>query len=299
MIRSTMKIVRYDISLIETLLTNIITKLDTETIKKLTEIKVNNKFITQSNPVVLKYLMEGDTANVWRNEKLNKTQDDLTLFNETLNSNLNKLTNLNFDDIQKKIVELINKLDTIDNTYRSSILDIIFNKSITQHTYACLYSKLLITLIQLLGENFKNDLLDKIRVFYKNNIEKEFNETSYDDICSSNKNKYNLLGNFIFVGELYVNNIIDKSVVQQYLEILFNCSLNSKDIDNLDRYIECLINLITTIGGKLEKELGDEFNSFIIDRLNVIIGNKARFKSRLRFLILDVIDLHKSNWVKK
>ena len=158
MIRSTMKIVRYDISLIETLLTNIITKLDTETIKKLTEIKVNNKFITQSNPVVLKYLMEGDTANVWRNEKLNKTQDDLTLFNETLNSNLNKLTNLNFDDIQKKIVELINKLDTIDNTYRSSILDIIFNKSITQHTYACLYSKLLITLIQLLGENFKNGL---------------------------------------------------------------------------------------------------------------------------------------------
>ena len=49
----------------------------------------------------------------------------------------------------------------------------------------------------------------------------------------------------------------------------------------------------------LENFGGDEFNSFIIDRLNVIIGNKARFKSRLRFLILDVIDLHKSNWVKK
>jgi hypothetical protein len=294
----TMKIVRYDIHFIENLLTSITTKLDTQTIKKLTEIKVNNKFITQSNPLVLKYIMEGDTANAWRNEKINNTQDNLTLFNEALNSNLNKLTDLNFDDIQKKIVELINKLDTIDNTYQSSILDIIFNKSITQHTYACLYSKLLITLIQLLGENFKTDLLDKIGVFYKTNIEKEFNETSYDDICSSNKNKYKLLGNFIFVGELYVNNIIDKLVVQQYLEVLFNCALNSKDIENLDRYIECLINLITTIGSKLEKEMGSEFSSFIMDRLKLIQINKERFKSRLRFLILDVIDLHGSNWIK-
>ena len=73
------------------------------------EIKINNRFITESNPVVLKYIMQKETANVWRNEKENNTQDGVTLFNETLNSNLNKITDANFGDIQTKILESIFK----------------------------------------------------------------------------------------------------------------------------------------------------------------------------------------------
>ena len=196
------------------------------------------------------------------------------------------------DDIIKFSTRHINEVFIAE-----SILDIIFNKSITQHTYAHLYSKLLVTLISILGDDFKIDLLNKIKSFYKNNIEKEFSESSYDEICSGNKNKYKLLGNFIFMGELYINNIIDKVVILHYLEILFNCSFNSKDIDNLDRYIESLLNLIKTIGLKLENEIKEEFIGLVIDKLKTITSNKDRFKSRLRFLVMDIIDLHKSKWI--
>jgi len=297
MSQSAISIVRYDIDFISNLCKKITTKLDEATMKKLMEIKINNRFITESNPLILKYVMEKETANVWRNEKENNTQDGVTLFNETLNSNLNKITDANFGDIQSKILESIDKLGVIDSVYKESILDIIFNKSITQHTYAHLYSKLLVTLIGILGDDFKVDLLNKIKSFYKNNIEKEFSESSYDEICSGNKNKYKLLGNFIFMGELYINNIIDKLVILQYLEILFNCSFNSKDIDNVDRYIESLLNLIKTIGLKLENEIGEEFIGLVIDKLKTITANKDRFKSRLRFLVMDIIDLHKSKWI--
>ena len=297
MSQSAISIVRYDIDFISNLCKKITTKLDEATMKKLMEIKINNRFITESNPLILKYVMEKETANVWRNEKENNTQDGVTLFNETLNSNLNKITDANFGDIQSKILESIDKLGVIDSVYKESILDIIFNKSITQHTYAHLYSKLLVTLIGILGDDFKVDLLNKIKSFYKNNIEKEFSESSYDEICSGNKNKYKLLGNFIFMGELYINNIIDKLFILQYLEILFNCSFNSKDIDNVDRYIESLLNLIKTIGLKLENEIGEEFIGLVIDKLKTITANKDRFKSRLRFLVMDIIDLHKSKWI--
>ena len=297
MSQSAISIVRYDIDFISNLCKKITTKLDEATMKKLMEIKINNRFITESNPLILKYVMEKETANVWRNEKENNTQDGVTLFNETLNSNLNKITDVNFGEIQSKILESIDKLGVIDSVYKESILDIIFNKSITQHTYAHLYSKLLVTLISILGDDFKVDLLNKIKSFYKNNIEKEFSESSYDEICSGNKNKYKLLGNFIFMGELYINNVIDKVVILQYLEILFNCSFNSRDIDNLDRYIESLLNLIKTIGLKLENEIGEEFIGLVIDKLKIITSTKDRFKSRLRFLVLDIIDLHKSKWI--
>ena len=297
MSQSAISIVRYDIDFICNLCKQITTKLDDATMKKLMEIKINNRFITESNPVVLKYIMQKETANVWRNEKENNTQDGVTLFNETLNSNLNKITDANFGDIQTKILESIDKLGVIEGVYKETILDIIFNKSITQHTYAHLYSKLLVTLISILGDDFKVDLLNKIKSFYKNNIEKEFSESSYDEICSGNKNKYKLLGNFIFMGELYINNVIDKLVILQYLEILFNCSFNSKDIENVDRYIESLLNLIKTIGLKLEDEIGEEFIVLVIDKLKTITANKDRFKSRLRFLVMDIIDLHKSKWI--
>ena len=59
---STMSIVRYDVDFIDELSKKITTELDEVTIKKLLEIKVNNKFITQSNPLVLKYIAEGNTA---------------------------------------------------------------------------------------------------------------------------------------------------------------------------------------------------------------------------------------------
>lgn len=297
MSQSAISIVRYDIDFICNLCKQITTKLDDATMKKLMEIKINNRFITESNPVVLKYIMQKETANVWRNEKENNTQDAVTLFNETLNSSLNKITDANFGDIQANILESIDKLGLINSVYKESILDIIFNKSITQHTYAHLYSKLLVTLISILGDDFKIDLLNKIKSFYKNNIEKEFSESSYDEICSGNKNKYKLLGNFIFMGELYINNVIDKLVILQYLEILFNCSFNSKDIENVDRYIESLLNLIKTIGLKLEDEIGEEFIVLVIDKLKTITANKDRFKSRLRFLVMDIIDLHKSKWI--
>jgi len=290
-------IITYSIDFIENLSKHIDTILDEKTINCLLEIKKNNKFITQKNPLVLGYDMNKDIVNIWRNEKENNSKNLIETFIEQLNSFLNKLTNSNLKIIQKNIESLVDTIKTDDKgIFRKHGLDIIFDKSIEQHVYSKLYASIIELLISKFGNILKEELIIKIHNFYIENIVKNFkNSSDYNEICKNNKEKHNLLGTFIFIGELYKINIIDKMLVVKYLDILSNYIINSK-VD-LDKYVECYINLIEIIGSKLEKDDNTKFNDILLI-LNSIYIDKEKFKSRLRFLVLDLIELHKNNWKK-
>uniref|UniRef100_A0A6C0IXK5 MIF4G domain-containing protein n=1 Tax=viral metagenome TaxID=1070528 RepID=A0A6C0IXK5_9ZZZZ len=291
-------IITYNIDFIENLSKNIDTILDEKTINCLLEIKKNNKFITQTNPLILGYNMNKETANNWRDEKENNSKNSLDKFKDEINSALNKLTNANIkkieDIITNSIVSIINNIDK--DIFRKEALEIIFNKSIEQHNYSKLYVSIISLLINKFGNVFSEELIVKIDNFYQENIIKNFkNSANYEEMCKNNKEKHNLLGTFIFIGELYKKNIIDKLLVIKYLDILSDYILNSKD--ELDKYVECYVNLIEIIGKKLESEDNEKFSNIILI-LNNINNDKQRFKSRLRFLVLDLIELHINNWEK-
>lgn len=291
-------IITYNIDFIENLSKNIDTILDDKTINCLLEIKKNNKFITQTNPLVLVYNMNKDTANNWRNEKENNSKNTFNAFKDEINSALNKLTNGNIRKIEEIITKSIDLIidDGNKDIFRKEALEIIFNKSIEQHTYSKLYVSIVSLLINKFGNIFSEELIDKIGNFYRENIIKNFkNNADYEEMCKNNKEKHNLLGTFIFIGELYKKSIINKLLVIKYLDTLSDYILNSKD--ELDKYVECYVNLIEIIGKKLEYEDKEKFQSILLI-LNKINTDKKKFKSRLRFLVLDLIELHINNWEK-
>ena len=152
------EIIRYDIDLINKIESNIDTILDKDTINKLLEIKKNNKFLKNTHAVRLKYSMITSTANKWKEDKFNKDRPEDT-FKESINLYLNKLSKKMYDNISNKIINNITEYGLLPSKH--IILDIIFNKSINERNYACLYCKLCIQLIDLYGNDFKKDILHK------------------------------------------------------------------------------------------------------------------------------------------
>jgi len=58
------------------------------------------------------------------------------------------------------------------------------------------------------------------------------------------------------------------------------------------------------VGKKIEQDLSqddfsEDFNTLIVDKLRIITQDKKKYKSKYRFLILNVLDLQKTNWVHK
>ena len=287
------EIIRYDIDLINKIESNIDTILDKDAINKLLEIKKNNKFLKNTHAVRLKYSMITSTANKWKEDKFNKDRPEDT-FKESINLYLNKLSKKMYDNISNKIINNITEYGLLPSKH--IILDIIFNKSINERNYACLYCKLCIQLIDLYGNDFKKDILHKAEDFYNSNI-KNINENqtqdNYSEFCDNNKLKTQVIGIYIFMAYLYTNNIISNEVILKYINSLFTTIYIDEDKET---NISCLCELITVAGKYLQKKLDNgeiHFEDVIINRLKKISKDRKTFKPKIRFLIMNVIDLYK------
>jgi len=131
-------IIRYTIEQINLIESKIDTVLDDEIIQKLLEIKQNNRFLKKTTPVRLKYSMITETANKWKEAKLDNTREE-EHFRESINLNLNKVSIKFYDSIVEKILASIYEYG-LDKS-KDIILDLIFSKSINEKQYANLYCK--------------------------------------------------------------------------------------------------------------------------------------------------------------
>jgi len=298
---SSSHIIRYTITQINEIESGIDTILDEDTINKLLEIKKNNKSFNHNKPVKLKYSMITKTAEKWKEHKQDKNREEEN-FIDNINLNLNKLSVKLYDTISTKIIHTIEEYGL--EKARMIILDLIFNKSITEKQFAHLYCKLCLQLIELYDEQFKTDILEKSDTYYSEHVKKVFikkDNISYDEFCDNNKLKKKLIGIFIFVAHLYVQGIISNGIILKYIESLFTSIYNSKEYEV---EIYCVCELVPIVGKKLEKDLleddfSEDFNTIIIDKLKKITQNKQRYKAKHRFLILNVLDLQKNNWISK
>lgn len=295
-------IIRYSPSYIKEFNESITSILDIDIINNLLEIKNSNRFIKRKSPIKLRYQITDSVANKWRQKKIeNENQINPEIFIETLNNNLNKISDLNFKNISINIINYVN--ENLENDFMYITLNTIFNKCLLEHLYSHLYAELLKMLVKCYGEKFNKLILEKTEDFYNNNISKVFSintNIDYNKLCEINKEKTKLLGSFILIGCLYKNNIVNFELVLKYCNILFENSLYGEEDKNyLEKYVECLISLLENVGFNLELELGkDRFNLEIMEKVNLIQSNKLRFKPRIRFLVMDLIDLSQNNWKK-
>ena len=112
------------------------------------------------------------------------------------------------------------------------------------------------------------------------------------------ENKYlkmDKLNNIEFIGELFNKNIFKINLIIIYLNTFIKNIMNEEN----DMYlmIEYLCKLLNIVGKKIDiksKTVIDDIFQFFNE---LIANNKLGF--RYKYMLMDIIDLRKNNWIKK
>lgn len=268
--------------------------------------------------------------NAWKAEKMLSNDPTERETQELLNkvrAILNKLTPQNYENLLKQFKNL--KIDTEERL--SLVIDIIFDKAVKEPAFVVQYAGFCSELVHIKVEKTdKNDKKGEVK--FKNLLIKKCEETfykkMYSDIpdleerlqeiedCTDSAKKKELhdildddkrfsrkrsVGNIKLIAELYKINMLN-------IKIMFSCFLTLIELGHED-YIECLCTLITNIGKTVSESLvsvtkddkrrvmWDE----IFNRIKNIHDGKSDIKvsSRIKFMILDLLDLRDSNWVPR
>uniref|UniRef100_K3WQU0 MI domain-containing protein n=1 Tax=Globisporangium ultimum (strain ATCC 200006 / CBS 805.95 / DAOM BR144) TaxID=431595 RepID=K3WQU0_GLOUD len=110
--------------------------------------------------------------------------------------------------------------------------------------------------------------------------------------------KRGVLGHIRFVGELFKLRMIKSRIMHQCVANLFG------DTENPDEEsLECLTKLLTTIGQVFELNVSGEAELAAIVQYYAVIKalskDSARLSTRIRFMLQDLLDLRKNNWVAR
>lgn len=242
---------------------------------------------------------------------------------------LNKLSVKNFQSISDQILEIINfSKDSKQDEVAKVIFHLIFKKSLDEHQFCDLYAQLVKRIFDSVATPSQNRkawsikkedqesiyrkfLLDQCQTSFDSTwpnssklkgsseveietkskeIIEEFTEEYYED----QKQKRQRIGLIKFIGELFKLDIVAAKIID------ICCSkLLVKVNDALESDIECACALIMKVGSKLDKRDPKplRFEQFI-QRLNQI-SNSQPPTSRIKFMIMDLLDSRARGWVEK
>ncbi|XP_045706781.1 eukaryotic translation initiation factor 4 gamma 1 isoform X1 [Phyllostomus hastatus] len=238
-----------------------------------------------------------------------KTQD---LFRR-VRAILNKLTPQMFQQLMKQVTQLA--IDTEERL--KGVIDLIFEKAISEPNFSVAYANMCRCLMTLkVPTTEKPAVTVNFRKLLLNRCQKEFEKDKDDDEVFEKKQKEmdeaataeergrlkeeleeardiarrRSLGNIKFIGELFKLKMLTEAIMHDCVVKL----LKNHDEESL----ECLCRLLTTIGKDLDFEKAKPRMDQYFNQMEKIIKEK-KTSSRIRFMLQDVLDLRRSNWVPR
>ncbi|ROT78149.1 putative titin-like [Penaeus vannamei] len=193
----------------------------------------------------------------------------------------------------------------------SAVIDLIFEKAIDEQSFSSTYAQLCQVLSQMSVQGASNgggssevkyfDINKKCRMEFQKNDMGEFLVKMKSDLskCTDPAQKQELklqlelqetklrrraVGNLKFIGELYKVNLMSVSTKGD------------------EESLECLCKLLTTVGSLLSSQCRDrrtrqQLENYFVDMGKIV--RERRCTNRMRFLIMDVLDLKKNRWVPR
>ncbi|KAK4052214.1 hypothetical protein OIO90_004436 [Microbotryomycetes sp. JL221] len=137
-----------------------------------------------------------------------------------------------------------------------------------------------------------NDAADK-EAADKNKAPSKEAELMSDEYYAAQKAKRRGLGLVRFIGELYRLSMLTERIMHECIRKLL---ANTSDPDEED--IESLTRLLTTVGGSLDNPKAKQHMDIYFERMKTI-AESPKVSSRMRFMILDVVDLRSDKWQNK
>ncbi|KAM0683709.1 hypothetical protein MDAP_001284 [Mitosporidium daphniae] len=105
------------------------------------------------------------------------------------------------------------------------------------------------------------------------------------------KTKRRVLGNIAFIGHLYKHGLLREEIILSLVQETLNAS--SSDEDDL----ECCIQMLNSTGSKLEASSAARLDVFFT-KLHTLTTSESKLSNRIKFAIMDLIDLRKAAWHK-
>jgi len=248
------------------------------------------------------------TPNAWKpKQKGPNGPNQLEEVRQQVRSILNKLTETKFVTLTEKLIAVVKDFGDKVNLLTEVVVD-IFAKALSEKHFASMYCALCVEMDKNL-QTVQNAVIDANgkavmkEVTFKrlllNKCQEEF-EKGASAIDTTNKSdqqiaeekasqKGRMLGNIRFIGELYMQEMLTEKIMHLCVQHLLS------QTEPPDEDVECVCDLLTTIGQKLDHPKAKKHMDIYFLRLQAISGTTNR-ENRIKFMCRDVQDLRKNMW---
>ena len=239
-------------------------------------------------------------------------------------SNLNKMTPNNFDKITVQILDISSQSkDESDGRTLRQVIQLTFEKATDEAHWAEMYAQFCKRMLESMSPEIKDEnILDKkgevvhggalFRKYLLNRCQEEFErgwkldlgdkpegETEEakmlsDEYYREAAAKRRGLGLVRFIGELYKLGMLTERIMHECVKKLVDYEGMPDEAE-----VESLTNLLRTIGQPLDStNNGPKMMDAYFMKINEMIVIEG-LPSRLRFMLMDIVDLRKKNWHSK
>ncbi|EAS29106.3 translation initiation factor 4G [Coccidioides immitis RS] len=240
-------------------------------------------------------------------------------------SNLNKMTPEKFDKISDQILAIVaQSKDESDGRTLRQVIQLTFEKATDEAHWAPLYAKFCMRMLESMSPEIQDEnIKDKhgnvvcggslFRKYLLNRCQEEFErgwkvnlppkpEGTTDEAAMLSDEYYIAaaakrrgLGLVKFIGELFKLSMLSDRIMHECVKKLVDYEGVPEEAE-----IESLTNLLRTIGATLDRssDKGHMMMNAYFERIDKMVQTPG-LPSRLKFMLMDIIDLRKANWVSK
>lgn len=242
---------------------------------------------------------------------------------------LNKMTPEKFDKIADQILAIAGQSkDEQDGRTLRQVIQLTFEKATDEAHWASMYAKFCKRMLETMSPDIKDEsILDKngnvvsggnlFRKYLLNRCQEEFErgwkldlpekpegeegEAKTEEAAMLSDEYYIAaaakrrgLGLVQFIGELYKLSMLTERIMHECVKKLVDYTGIPDEAE-----IESLTKLLKTIGGNLDStEKGRPMMDVYFQRIQAMVDT-PELPSRLKFMLMDIVDLRKAKWVSK
>lgn len=237
---------------------------------------------------------------------------------------LNKMTPENFPRISGQILEIVSQSkDESDGRTLRQVIQLTFEKATDEAHWASIYAKFCKSMLESMSADIKDEnIRDRngnvvaggslFRKYLLNRCQEEFERgwkvnlppkpegvteeaaMMSDEYYAAAAAKRRGLGLVKFIGELYKLGMLTERIMHECVKKLVDYEGVPDEAE-----VESLTSLLRTIGASLDaSEKGHAFMDAYFQRIHLMVQT-PNLPSRLRFMLLDIIDLRNARWRSK
>ncbi|KAL4737010.1 hypothetical protein BDV11DRAFT_172367 [Aspergillus similis] len=239
---------------------------------------------------------------------------------------LNKMTPENFPRISSQILEIVSQSkDESDGRTLRQVIQLTFEKATDEAHWASIYAKFCKTMLESMSMDIKDEnIKDKngnvvaggslFRKYLLNRCQEEFERgwkvnlppkpegvteeaaMMSDEYYAAAAAKRRGLGLVKFIGELFKLGMLTERIMHMCIKKLVDYEGTPDEAE-----VESLTSLLRTIGAALDSPDNEQNRKFMdayFQRINLMVQT-PNLPSRLKFMLMDIIDLRNARWVSK